>query len=384
MTQPDLRYWIALNVILSLISPRKAGQLLKYYGSPEAIFAAGRKSWDALGLTEKMISALSDPDWAAVEATLHWAEQPGNKLLLISDPEYPQLLREISDPPLLLHCQGDPAVLNNHQLAIVGSRNPTPTGYETAQSFSAQLAKTGFTVTSGMALGIDGAAHLGALQANASTIAVTGTGLDRVYPARHDYLAEQIKQNGAVISEFPLGTAPIGRNFPMRNRIISGMSCGVLVVEAALRSGSLITAKQALDQGREVFAMPGSIHHPNSRGCHALLREGAKLVESVTDILEEIDNFVTGKTAYTQNNVLDVTDLPNDDYHRVLSAIDMVAVNVDGIVERSGLTPDAVCSMLLVLEMRGYVHISSTGQYCRTVKRSQDEREHSRCADVLV
>lgn len=384
MTQPDLRYWIALNVILCLISPRKAGQLLKYYGSPEAIFDAGRKSWGAIGLTEKAISALSEPDWAAVEATLQWAEQPGNSILLIADPEYPQLLREISDPPLLLHCQGNPSVLNNHQIAIVGSRNPTPTGYETAQSFSAQLAKTGFTVISGMALGIDAAAHLGALQTDSSTIAVTGTGLDRVYPARHDYLVEQIKQNGAVISEFPLGTAPIGRNFPLRNRIISGMSCGVLVVEAALRSGSLITAKQALDQGREVFAMPGSIHHPNSRGCHALLREGAKLVESVTDILEEIDNFITRKTAYTLTNVIDATDLPNDDYHRVLSAIDMVAVNVDVIVERSGLTPDAVCSMLLVLEMRGYVHISGTGQYCRAVERSHNEREHSRCADVLV
>jgi len=327
---------------------------------------------------------LANPDWQTVELALQWAEQPGNQILTIKDRHYPDLLKEIDDPPLVLYCQGDIELLEKHQLAIVGSRNPTPSGYETAHAFAMQLAKTGFVITSGMAMGIDGAAHRGVLQAGCKTIAVTGSGLDRIYPARHQDLAEAIKQTGLLISEFPLGTAPIGRNFPMRNRIISGLSRGVLIVEAALRSGSLITAKQALEQGREVFAIPGSIHHPNTRGCHALLREGAKLVETVDDILEELGNIMTIRTVYTPKSSIEVTDLPEGDYHRVLSAVDMVPASVDTIVRRCGLTADEVCSMLLTLELSGYVYLSSDGLYSRAVKRSNDEREYSRCVDVPV
>ena len=384
MNQSDLRYWLALNLLLPLLSSRKSYQLLQYYGSPETLFHAGESSWSELGLSEQAVAALSNPDWLSVEITQQWAEQPGNQILTLQDKAYPQLLKEIADPPLVLYCQGDVDVLSKHQIAIVGSRNPTPSGHETAFAFAMQLARTGFVITSGMAVGIDGAAHQGVLQAGCHTVAVTGSGLDRVYPARHRDLAEAIRRTGVVISEFPLGTAPIGRNFPMRNRIISGLSHGVLIVEAALRSGSLITAKQALEQGREVFAIPGSIHHPNARGCHSLLRQGAKLVESVDDILEELANIVAIRPVNTRKRRIQVTDSPEGDYHRVLSAVDMTPASIDSIVQRCGLTADEVCSMLLTLELDGYVYLSGDGRYSRTVKRGDDERKYSRCTDVLV
>lgn len=223
MTQQDLRHWLALNVLLPLLSSRRSYQLLQYYGSPANIFAAGAKSWLERGLSEQAIRALSSPDWQAVEQAQCWAEKPGNHIITYTSEHFPSLLKEISDPPLVLYCQGDPQLLKQHQLAIVGSRNPTPGGYETAQAFAMQLAKTGFVITSGLAIGIDGAAHRGALQAECNTIAVTGSGLDRIYPARHQELAERIRQSGLLLSEFPLGSAPIGRHFPMRNRIISGL-----------------------------------------------------------------------------------------------------------------------------------------------------------------
>jgi DNA processing protein len=367
MTQEDLRHWLALNLLFPLLSSRRSYQLLQYYGSPDGVFAAGEKSWLEQGLSEQAVKALSSPNWYGVEQALCWAEKPGNHVVTFDSEYYPSLLKEISDPPLVLYCQGDPKLLQQHQLAIVGSRNPTPSGYETAHAFAMQLAKTGFVITSGLAIGIDGAAHRGALQAECNTIAVTGSGLDRIYPARHQELAERIRQNGLLISEFPLGSAPIGRHFPMRNRIISGLSHGVLIVEAALRSGSLITARQALEQGREVFAVPGSIHHPNTRGCHALLRQGAKLVETVDDVLEELENIISIQPVYARKNSIQVPDLPEGDYHRVLSAVDMAPASVDHIVQRCGLTADEVCSMLLKLELSGYVYLSSDGLYSRTV-----------------
>jgi len=255
---------------------------------------------------------------------------------------------------------------------MVGSRNPTPMGLQTAEDFAKSLAEVGWTMTSGLALGIDTACHQGALAAqNGRTIAVIGTGIDRVYPARNRDLAHQIAQKGVIISEFPLGSAPVPGNFPRRNRIISGMSRGVFVVEAALRSGSLITAKQALEQGREVFALPGSIHNPLSRGCHSLIRQGAKLVETAEHIYEELIEILPYrpqlKSADCENeagNKESSVELDTD-YQTVLTHVGFDPTAVDTVVERSGLTADAVCSMLLVLELQGYIASTHGGHYCK-------------------
>lgn len=295
------------------------------------------------------------------------------------------MLKNISDAPPLLYTLGEVGILKLPQLAIVGSRNPTHAGKETAHDFAAYLTSMGMTVTSGMAMGIDTAAHQGALDVMAKgvsghgfTVAVTGTGLDRVYPAKNRDIAHKIAENGIIISEYAPGTPPLPANFPRRNRIISGLSMGVLVVEAALQSGSLITARLATEQGREVFAVPGSIHHSLAKGCHALIREGAKLVETAEHILEELRGFreVLGDSeARDQNSEpkavsehkVDGNTLINadDEYKQVLKCIDFEPTSVDKVVERSGLTADAVCSMLLVLELQGYVTALSGGYYCQ-------------------
>jgi DNA processing protein len=215
-------------------------------------------------------------------------------------------------------------------------------------------------------------------------IGVVCTGLDRIYPARHADLATQIRSQGLLLSEFPLGTPPLGRHFPLRNRIISGLARGVLVVEAGIQSGSLITAHQALEQGREVFAIPGSIHNPNSKGCHHLLREGAKLVDSVSDILEELDGVLQPTCVSVVGNEQESLDLPGDEYQQLLAVMDTEPTSVEHIVERSGLTSDVVCSMLLLLELQNFVHMTANGQYCRALSRSGNERKHPRCADVSV
>jgi DNA processing protein len=274
--------------------------------------------------------------------------------------------------------------LQRQALAIVGSRSPTPSGAETAHAFAAQLARLGFLIASGLAVGIDAAAHRGCLAVEGATIAVVGTGLDRVYPARHAELAAQIRAKGLLLSEFPLGTPPLGRHFPLRNRIISGIARGVLVVEAGIQSGSLITAHQAMEQGREVFAIPGSIHNPNSKGCHLLLREGAKLVDSVHDMLEEIDGTWAQAATTTVSDDAGPVASENAEYQPLLAVLDTVPASVEQLVERSGLTPEAVCSMLLVLELQNLVHITATGEYCRALSRSRNERKHPRCADVSV
>lgn len=231
-------------------------------------------------------------DWQGVEKDLRWLASPGCHMVHKTSRNYPPLLKEIHAAPFILFVQGNLARLADPQIAIVGSRNPTPVGCEIAAKFAYYFSNMGLTVTSGLALGIDGAAHKGALLGVASTIAVLGHGLDCIYPASHQELAGDIlKANGALVSEFPIGVSPLPSHFPRRNRIISGLTMGTLVVEAALKSGSLITAKLALEQGREVFAIPGSIHNPLAKGCHALIREGAKLVETTQDVLEELQGF---------------------------------------------------------------------------------------------
>jgi DNA processing protein len=296
---------------------------------------------------------------------------PGTHLLTPADAGYPALLREIPDPPPLLYVRGNVDALSLPQLAIVGSRSATPSGTETAHSFAAHLAARGFTITSGLAEGIDAAAHRGALAGAGTTIAVCGTGLDIVYPRQHVELAAQIvAAGGAVVSEFAPGTPVYRANFPRRNRLISGLSVGTLVVEASLRSGALITARHAMEQGREVFAIPGSIHNPVARGCHRLIRNGAKLVETAEDIVEELRGLLEGLRAAgaadeTASDRADTAGEPDAQYAHLLAAMAWDPVDADSLVTRSGLTIGEVSSMLLMLEMQGYVRPLSGGRYQR-------------------
>jgi DNA processing protein len=315
-------------------------QLLEHYSGPAA--ARRMAAHQGLGLEPAALSFLQQPDQERIERDLAWAEQPGNHIITCRDPRYPGLLLQIADPPPLLYVHGNVEALGQLQLAMVGSRNPTASGQRTATEFARYLALAGLTITSGLALGIDAASHQGALDVGKSTIAVMGTGLDRVYPSRHRELAHVIAEHGALVSEFPVGTAPKPENFPRRNRIISGLSLGILVVEAAIRSGSLISARCAGEQGREVFAIPGSIHNTLARGCHALIRQGAKLVETRASAPEL-----------------------SADYLQLLDSIGYDPTSVDALVETSGLTPAEVSSMLLQLEMSGYLASSAGGLYNR-------------------
>lgn len=342
-------------------------RLLEHFGSAAAAFAASRAERAQLDLPENALDYLDQPDWRAIEQDLSWLQRPGNHLLHQDDPCYPPLLRQIPYPPPLLFVHGDPLRLQSPQLAIVGSRSPTPLGRETAHSFAAHLASAGLVITSGLAFGIDAAAHQGALSGNGSTIAVMGTSLDRVYPAKHRDLAHRIAERGALVSELPIGTPALAENFPRRNRLISGLALGVLVVEAATQSGSLITARLATEQGREVFAIPGSIHNPLAKGCHALIRQGAKLVETATDILEELGPLAAaGASPCAAPDSAIVPSSPlDDDYRQLLATMGDQPVGVDLLVERSGLTAEAVSSMLLILELEGYVAAVPGGLYGR-------------------
>jgi DNA processing protein len=279
-------------------------------------------------------------------------------------------LRELEDAPPLLFLRGEVTQLHNPQLAVVGSRNPSVIGRETAYDFCRSLADSGLVITSGLALGVDAAAHRGALAGGGQTVAVFGTGLDRVYPAAHRELAHDIvEQGGVLVSEYAPGTAPLPGNFPRRNRIISGLSLGTLVVEAALRSGSLITARLAVEQGREVFAIPGSIHNPLARGCHQLIRQGAKLVETAQDILEELAPQLKAAIAEPQGMTECGGEALDEEYQRLLACLHEAPSSVDQLVTRSGLTADAVSSMLLLLELQGYV-VSTAGGYTLAGKRT--------------
>ncbi len=305
---------------------------------------------------------------AQVRADIEWARAHQVQLLDIDDERYPDLLREIPRPPPLLYIKGNPAALSLPQIAIIGSRNPTPTGRDIALDFSRELATSGFAITSGLALGIDGAAHWGALRASGTTLAILGTGVDRIYPARHQQLAEEILANGgALVSEFPLGTGPHPSHFPQRNRIISGLSCGVLVVEAAIKSGSLITARCALQQNREVFAVPGSIHNPLSKGCHLLLREGATLVESAADVVKELKGLLSLKwqEALLDRPVVSASineDLAvHGDENCILEQLGYEPTSLDLLAERTRLDIGDIMACLLTLELRGLVANMGSG-----------------------
>lgn len=317
----------------------------------------------AIGLAEASVEYLRDPTWRKVDQDLEWLAEAGHHLLTLQDPAYPPLLREITDPPPILFVLGQPSVLSTPQLAMVGSRNPSALGRTTAHEFAQCMAEAGFTITSGLALGIDAASHRGALAGTGLTVAVAGTGLDRVYPARHRELAREIVELGALVSEFPPGTAAQANHFPRRNRIISGLSMGTLVVEAAMKSGSLITARQALEQGREVFAIPGSIQNPLARGCNALIKEGAKLVETAQDILEEFGHFNADHGMCPVPSESDV-DL-QDEHEKILKSVAYTPTSVDTLVEETGLPPESISSVLLVLELQGFVSSAPGGCYYR-------------------
>ncbi|WP_366637239.1 DNA-processing protein DprA [Aquisalimonas sp.] len=290
-------------------------------------------------------------------------------MLTWTDTRYPALLREMDSPPLCLYVNGDPDVLNVPQLAIVGSRNATAGGRSTAREFAEHLASRGLTITSGLAVGVDAAAHQGALDGGGFTVAVTATGPDRVYPPRHRSLAHAIAADGAVVTEFPCGTPPRAGHFPRRNRIISGLAAGTLVVEASPRSGSLITARLALEQGREVFAIPGSIHNPLARGCHRLIRDGsAKLVEQADEILEELTGRLQlpREPATGTGNGTEPQQLQLDPEHEaVLNALGYDPVPLETVLQRTGLTPDVVSSILLLLELSGRITAMPGGRYAR-------------------
>lgn len=360
-----LREWLAV-LRAPGIGPVRFAVLLELISTPAELLAAARASGN---LPDAAHQALREPDWAAIDADLTWAERDGNRILTLAAPDYPARLREIPDPPPLLFVHGAAGCLDALQLAIVGSRNPTPGGRDTARAFAEHLAGAGLTITSGLALGIDTACHEGALAAGGCTIAVMGTGLDRVYPARNRDLAHAIAAaGGALVTEFPLGTPPQPENFPRRNRIISGLSLGTLVVEAALRSGSLTTARHAVEQGREVFAIPGSIHNPLARGCHALIRQGAKLVETAEDILEELRYEVVDRTARRPGPAPEPGTL-SAEHIQLIDYMGFDEVSVDQIAARSGLTAAAVSSMLLILELEGRVISRAGGRYVRSDTR---------------
>jgi DNA processing protein len=288
-----------------------------------------------------------------VQADIDWAKNEHCHLLTLIDEKYPKQLKTISDPPPLLYVRGDIDCLSRPQLAIVGSRNPTSGGEDSAYTFAFELSKLGMVITSGMASGIDAKAHIGALEAGAQTIAVCGTGLDRIYPARHKSLAHQISMCGALISEFPIGTSPMASNFPRRNRVISGLSLGTLVVEASIKSGTMITAKLAAEQGREVFAMPSSIHNPLSKGCHQLIKQGAKLTDDIEDILSELPKGL-GLSVLLKNKSIDVKNVDKTD-SMLLKCLSYDAVTVDKLVEKTNLSPQIITQALLLLELENKV-----------------------------
>ena len=345
-------------------------RLLQHCGSAAGCFTSADHP-AALELHPETRGYLKNPDLTAAEQDQAWLARAGARLVTLLDPAYPPLLRQIADPPIALFARGDVTLLGAPQLAMVGSRNPSVEGRRNAEDFAAYLSRCGLVITSGMALGIDAASHRGALKAGGKTVAVWGTGLDKAYPARNRELAEEIAAQGLIVSEFPPGTPPLPTHFPRRNRIISGLSVGTLVVEAARQSGSLITARLASEQGREVFAMPGSIHNPMARGCHRLLREGAKLVESGADILEELAPLLGIEPPAVAQETAPTDAAPEDpEYKLLLNSLDFAPTSVDALVERTGLTPDVVSSMLLMLELQGHVEASPGGRYSRVHKRS--------------
>ncbi|WP_293759877.1 DNA-processing protein DprA [uncultured Aquitalea sp.] len=340
------------------IGPAGFLRLLQAFGQPEAAIAAPAAHTTPF-IGPAAAQALREGASAAdADAALIWAEQAGCSLMTLADPDYPQALAESPSPPPLLFLRGRRAMLQQPLLAMVGSRSATPVGEKTARRFAGQLAEHGYTIVSGLAGGIDAAAHRGALEYPSSTIAVIGTGIDRVYPSANRQLARDISDQGLIVSEFALGLGPLASHFPRRNRIIAALSRGCLVVEAGLKSGSLITARLAAEQGREVMAVPGSIHNAQARGCHQLIRDGAALVQSAEDVLDEVGRLQRQAKPKTVIQ-------PSDSEHPLLAAMGHDAIHAEQLSQQLGLTQGEVYAMLLELELAGRLATLSDGRVQR-------------------
>ncbi len=349
------------------IGNKKLVPLIAQSDSLDQLFQQSSRSF-----ASKLEQALGNIDDAIIDEDLEWLSHANCHLVTFSDDRYPALLRGIDDPPIALFVQGDPDILELPQIAIVGSRNPSKGGQDNARAFARFLARSGLIITSGMALGIDTEAHTGCLETETKTIAVTGTGPDRVYPASNRKLAHQIVEKGAIVTEFPPGTGPHPGHFPRRNRIISGLSLGCLVVEATQKSGSLITARLASEQGREVFAIPGSIHNPQSKGCHQLIKQGAKLVENGQDIAEELSamlsiiqpSFMEKGLEQESTSPIEASILDKE-YSELLDKMGWDPVTFEQIMENAKLRAEELSSMLLLLELQGHVSSAPGGRFCR-------------------
>ena len=364
MTQdPGLASWLQLTLTPGL-GAATIRRLLTQFGLPETVLGARRGELSRFAGPDALQALDSRPVARAVERALAWLEQPGNSVVTLADAAYPRLLLETADPPALLYCRGHTELLNQAALAVVGSRNATAQGTGNAERFARSFSDSGFTIVSGLAQGIDTAAHRGGLGGKGSTIAVFGTGVDVVYPTANAGLAADIAARGLLVSEFPLGTKALGHNFPRRNRLISGLAQGCLVIEAALGSGSLITARAAAEQGREVFALPGSIHSPLSKGCHALIKSGAKLVESAEDVLSELGAFRRTGFASTRAPA-DQSRSAGDADEPLLACMGFDPVDIDSLCERAGLPAERVSAELLRLELAGRVAALPGGLYQR-------------------
>ncbi len=379
MQKSKIHYWLALKLVPRLAIHKKLA-LVESYGLT-ALFSSSVKNNPSLtsanNLTAKQLASFYQPDWQKIDDIISSSDRCRSEIIVFDDPVYPQLLKQIYDPPLVLFVQGNTKLLNQTQLAIVGSRSASINGRETAFEIAQQLVKNGLVVTSGLALGIDAAAHKGALTTCASTIAVVATGLDKIYPARHrNLVATILEKEGAIISEFLPGTSPKPGHFPKRNRIISGLSVGVLVVEAALQSGSLITARCALEQNRDVFSIPSGINNPQAKGCHWLIKQGAKLVEESADIMDElafIDNFDSQlkpqhKPQLFINKEIDEKRSNKDLFvDELLASVGFEITPVDKVVSRSKLPVEEVLTRLTILELNGLV-AAVPGGYLRLHK----------------
>lgn len=361
--------WLTLSITPGL-GAATAGRLLEEFSSVDSILAASTAELEAVGLDKAIRESLANPDRETLQRSVDWAEESGHHIVHCRDERYPGLLLETGQAPVCLFVAGNPEILGLPQLAIVGSRNPTAGGIDTAREFAKHLGRGGLTITSGLATGIDTAAHRGALDAGCKTIAVLGTGPDTVYPPQNRELAKSITEEGALVSEFTPGTPVRRHHFPRRNRLMSGLSLGTLVVEAGMRSGSLITARYSGDYGREVFAVPGSIHSPLSKGCHRLIRQGAKLVETAADVADELGALAGSLDSFPEPvaKPQKLSAHKDPDYAKLLHSMGHDPVTVDQLAKRSGLTAEELSSMLLILELEGRVDSLPGGRFQQRAK----------------
>jgi DNA processing protein len=366
LLEQKLRCWLGLSLSTNINGEEVQSLCQQLGGEIADLFTVSKDALIMAGASKKFVAQLAQMDWTAADQAMRWQEEPGHFIVHYGSPQYPTLMAQVKRAPLVIYGIGDPTLLLKQQVGIVGSRNPTVTGVENARRFAAALVQAGFAVTSGMALGVDAEAHQSALNHGGSTIGVAGTGVDQAYPKRNEKLIKQIREKGATVSEFPIGTPARPENFPQRNRIISGLSCGTLVIEATLRSGSLITARMSAEEGREVFAIPGSIHNPLARGCHKLIKEGAHLVENIDDILSQITYALA--CAHETDPVEELGEAHlNEELKEVFSAVGFEVTPVDLIIQRTGQSAKGVGASLFDLELKGCI-TAEPGGYIRSPK----------------